>query len=187
MLGCPGVRDLGHVDIRVEGATAGPAGERPSWTIPSVTDRSPTYDGATLNGIGRAKAQQVWYRAPSVCMTSSTDYKAARTAPLKAAAGLYGSGSTEYNQVAAHLDRRQRQLTERRTGSTAVGPSTEGADRCPQVRTPTAVPGPVDLDGWRRRRGRTGGHGCCVERGVVGTTLAVTGPTPAVGTRTNTS
>ncbi|MFC7183424.1 M4 family metallopeptidase, partial [Kitasatospora paranensis] len=57
--------------------------------------------GATLTGIGRAKALQVWYRALSVYMTSTTNYKAARTATLNAAKDLYGSGSAEYNAVAA--------------------------------------------------------------------------------------
>jgi len=70
-------------------------------TINGVSYNSPTSNGSTLTGIGRAKAQQIWYRALSVYMTSSTDYKAARTATLNAAADLYGSGSAEYNQVAA--------------------------------------------------------------------------------------
>ncbi len=34
-------------------------------------------------------------------MTSTTNYKAARTATLNAAKDLYGSGSTQYNAVAA--------------------------------------------------------------------------------------
>jgi Zn-dependent metalloprotease len=34
-------------------------------------------------------------------MTSSTNYAGARTATLNAAKDLYGSGSTEYNAVAA--------------------------------------------------------------------------------------
>jgi Zn-dependent metalloprotease len=33
-------------------------------------------------------------------MTSSTNYRGARTATLNAAAALYGSGSTNYNAVA---------------------------------------------------------------------------------------
>jgi Zn-dependent metalloprotease len=70
-------------------------------TINGVSYNSPTYNGATVTGIGRAKALQIWYRALSVYMTSSTNYKAARTATLNAAKDLYGSGSTEYNTVAA--------------------------------------------------------------------------------------
>jgi Zn-dependent metalloprotease len=70
-------------------------------SINGVSYNSPTYNGATLAGIGRAKALQIWYRALSVYMTSSTNYKGARTATLSAAKDLYGSGSAEYNAVAA--------------------------------------------------------------------------------------
>ncbi|MEV7212952.1 M4 family metallopeptidase [Kitasatospora cineracea] len=70
-------------------------------TINGVSYNSPTYNGAAVTGIGRDKAAQVWYRALSVYMTSTTNYKAARTATLNAAKDLYGSGSTEYNAVAA--------------------------------------------------------------------------------------
>ncbi|BFV60197.1 M4 family metallopeptidase [Kitasatospora sp. CMC57] len=70
-------------------------------TVNGVSYNSPTSNGATLAGIGRDKAQQVWYRALTVYMTSTTDYKAARTATLNAASDLYGSGSAEYNAVAA--------------------------------------------------------------------------------------
>ncbi|MFD8594161.1 M4 family metallopeptidase [Kitasatospora sp. NPDC059646] len=70
-------------------------------TINGVSYNSPTYNGAAVSGIGRDKAAQVWYRALSVYMTSSTNYKGARTATLSAAADLYGSGSAEYNAVAA--------------------------------------------------------------------------------------
>lgn len=54
-----------------------------------------------ITGIGRAKADQIWYRALTVYMTSSTNYAAARTATLSAAADLYGNGSAPYNAVAA--------------------------------------------------------------------------------------
>ena len=70
-------------------------------TINGVSYNSPTYNGATLTGIGRAKALQIWYRALSVYMTSTTNYKAARTATLNAAKDLYGSTSAEYSAVAA--------------------------------------------------------------------------------------
>ncbi|MEU6011186.1 M4 family metallopeptidase [Streptomyces sp. NPDC047453] len=70
-------------------------------TINGVSYNSPTYNGATVTGIGRAKALQIWYKALTTYMTSTTNYKAARTATLNAASALYGSGSTEYNTVAA--------------------------------------------------------------------------------------
>ena len=55
----------------------------------------------SLAGIGRDKAAAIWYRAIRDYMTSSTTYPGARTATLNAAAALYGSGSAEYNAVAA--------------------------------------------------------------------------------------
>ncbi|MET8976017.1 M4 family metallopeptidase [Streptomyces sp. NPDC004539] len=70
-------------------------------TINGVTYNSPTYNSSTLTGIGRAKLGAIWYRALTVYMTSSTNYAGARTATLNAARDLYGTGSAEYNAVAA--------------------------------------------------------------------------------------
>ncbi|MGW2486744.1 M4 family metallopeptidase [Streptomyces sp. NPDC001606] len=70
-------------------------------TVNGVSYNSPTYNGSTVTGIGRAKALQIWYKALTEYMTSTTDYSDARAATLSAAADLYGSGSTEYNAVAA--------------------------------------------------------------------------------------
>ncbi|MER6977528.1 M4 family metallopeptidase [Streptomyces carpinensis] len=70
-------------------------------TVNGVSYNSPTYNGSTVTGIGRAKALQIWYKALTTYMTSTTNYKAARTATLSAASALYGSGSAEYNAVAA--------------------------------------------------------------------------------------
>ncbi|MFJ9348867.1 M4 family metallopeptidase [Streptomyces sp. NPDC101237] len=70
-------------------------------TINGVSYNSPTYNGSTVTGIGRAKALQIWYKALTTYFTSTTNYKSARTGTLSAAAALYGSGSTEYNTVAA--------------------------------------------------------------------------------------
>ncbi|GAA2447313.1 M4 family metallopeptidase [Streptomyces glaucus] len=70
-------------------------------TINGVTYSSPTYNGSSVTGIGRAKALQIWYKALTTYMTSTTNYKGARTATLNAAAALYGSGSAEYGAVAA--------------------------------------------------------------------------------------
>ncbi|WOT37080.1 M4 family metallopeptidase [Streptomyces coeruleorubidus] len=69
-------------------------------TINGVSHTSPTCDGSTVNGIGRAKLGKIWYRALTVYMTSSTDYAGARTATLNAAKDLYGAG-TEQKAVAA--------------------------------------------------------------------------------------
>ncbi|MFF0274555.1 MULTISPECIES: M4 family metallopeptidase [unclassified Streptomyces] len=69
-------------------------------TINGVSYNSPTSDGSTLTGIGRAKAYKIWYKALSTYMTSSTTYAGARTATLSAATDLYGAGSAEYTAVA---------------------------------------------------------------------------------------
>ncbi|WP_372343814.1 M4 family metallopeptidase [Streptomyces sp. KL116D] len=69
--------------------------------INGVSYNSPTYSGTSVAGIGRDKAQQIWYKALSTYMTSSTDYAGARTATLQAAADLYGAGSAEATAVAA--------------------------------------------------------------------------------------
>ncbi|MET7287443.1 M4 family metallopeptidase [Streptomyces sp. NPDC005573] len=70
-------------------------------TINGVSYNSPTSNGSTVTGIGRAKALQIWYKALTTYFTSTTNYKSARTGTLSAAAALYGSGSAEYNAVAA--------------------------------------------------------------------------------------
>ncbi|MCT7354126.1 M4 family metallopeptidase [Streptomyces sp. 15-116A] len=70
-------------------------------TLGGVAHNSPTCDGSTVTGIGRAKLGRIWYRALTVHMTSSTDYAGARTATLKAAGDLYGEDGTEYKAVAA--------------------------------------------------------------------------------------
>jgi Zn-dependent metalloprotease len=67
--------------------------------INGVTYNSPTSDGIAVAGIGRAAALQIWYKALSTYMTSSTNYAGARTAALSAASALYGSGSTQYAGV----------------------------------------------------------------------------------------
>ncbi|MFD9759676.1 M4 family metallopeptidase [[Kitasatospora] papulosa] len=72
-----------------------------SKTINGVSYNSPTYSGSTVTGIGRAKALQIWYKALTTYMTSTTKYSGARTATLSAASSLYGSTSTEYKAVAA--------------------------------------------------------------------------------------
>ncbi|MFJ3235617.1 M4 family metallopeptidase [Streptomyces sp. NPDC086787] len=68
--------------------------------INGVTYNSPTSDGVAVTGIGRAAALQIWYKALTSYMTSSTNYAAARTASLNAATALYGANSTQYAGVA---------------------------------------------------------------------------------------
>jgi thermolysin len=56
--------------------------------------------GAPVTGIGADKAAQIWYKALTTYMTSSTNFAGARTATLNAANALYGAGSTESLSVA---------------------------------------------------------------------------------------
>jgi Zn-dependent metalloprotease len=69
--------------------------------VNGVSYNSPTCDGSSVQGIGRAELGKIWYRALTVYMTSSTNYAGARTATLNAAKDLYGAGSTEYLAVGA--------------------------------------------------------------------------------------
>jgi Zn-dependent metalloprotease len=68
-------------------------------TINGVTYTSTTSDGVAVAGIGRAAALQIWYKALTTYMTSSTNYAGARTAALNAAAALYGTSSAQYAGV----------------------------------------------------------------------------------------
>ncbi|MET8923204.1 M4 family metallopeptidase [Streptomyces sp. NPDC004623] len=70
-------------------------------TIGGVDYDSPTADSSTVTGIGRQKAYQIWYKALSVYMTSSTDYAGARDATEKAATDLFGADSAELAAVGA--------------------------------------------------------------------------------------
>ncbi|RYB95471.1 M4 family peptidase [Nocardioides oleivorans] len=70
-------------------------------TIGGVAHSSTTCNGSSVTGIGREAAGDIWYRALTVYMTSSTTYAGARTATLSAARDLYGQGSTQYDTVAA--------------------------------------------------------------------------------------
>ncbi|KAB1143634.1 peptidase M4 [Streptomyces luteolifulvus] len=67
--------------------------------INGVTYNSPTSDGLPVTGIGRAKAEKIWFRALSTKFTSNTNYAGARTGTLAAAGELYGTTSAEYTAV----------------------------------------------------------------------------------------
>ncbi|RPE36565.1 M4 family metallopeptidase [Kitasatospora cineracea] len=70
-------------------------------TVNGVAYNSPTCNGSTVTGIGNQKVAAIWYRALTVYMTSTTDYKGARAASLSAARDLYGANSAEYAAVGA--------------------------------------------------------------------------------------
>ncbi|MYZ36817.1 M4 family metallopeptidase [Streptomyces sp. MnatMP-M17] len=67
--------------------------------VNGVSYNSPTSDGLPVTGIGRAKAEQIWFRALATKFTSTTNYSAARTGTLAATAELYGATSAEYTAV----------------------------------------------------------------------------------------
>jgi Zn-dependent metalloprotease len=73
-------------------------------TINGVAYDAPSCDGTQVTGIGRDQADQIWYRALTTYMTSGTNYAAARTATLNAAADLYGASSAQQAAVAAAWD-----------------------------------------------------------------------------------
>ncbi|GAA2814659.1 M4 family metallopeptidase [Kitasatospora paracochleata] len=68
--------------------------------VNGVSYDSPTADNVPVTPIGRDAAANIWYRALTTYMTSTTDYAGARTATLKAAADLYGMNSTTYLNTA---------------------------------------------------------------------------------------
>jgi zinc metalloprotease ZmpA len=100
------VSDIGSLDVHYSSAVANhffyllAEGTTPK-TFSGVVHNSPTFNGASLPGVGRAKAEKIWYRALTVYFTSSTDYAAARIATIQAAEDLYGATSAEANAVAA--------------------------------------------------------------------------------------
>ncbi|MFC9844780.1 M4 family metallopeptidase [Streptomyces sp. NPDC060223] len=68
-------------------------------TINGVSYNSPTADGLPVTGIGRAKAEQIWFKALTTKFTTTTNYAAARTGTLAVAGELYGTTSAEYLAV----------------------------------------------------------------------------------------
>ncbi|MEV7681698.1 M4 family metallopeptidase [Streptomyces sp. NPDC088341] len=70
-----------------------------SKTINGAAYNSPTYDNEPVPGLGLHNAFNVWYRALTLYMTSTTDYAGARVATLQAAADLFGRSSEAYETV----------------------------------------------------------------------------------------
>ncbi|MEU6821938.1 M4 family metallopeptidase [Streptomyces atriruber] len=69
--------------------------------INGVKYDSPTADGSKVEGIGRDKAEKIWFKALTSYFTTTTDYKAAREGTVKAATDLYGADSAEVKGVEA--------------------------------------------------------------------------------------
>lgn len=73
-----------------------------SGTWAKLTPASLVCDGNTkLAGIGREAAGNIWYRALTVYMTSTTDYAGARAATISASTDLYGANSAQTKAVKA--------------------------------------------------------------------------------------
>ncbi len=70
-------------------------------TINGVSYNSPTCDGSTVTGAGRAAMEKIWYRTLSTKLTSSSTYAAARNGAIASAKELYGTGSAQCTAVAA--------------------------------------------------------------------------------------
>jgi Zn-dependent metalloprotease len=68
-------------------------------TINGVSYNSPTSDNLPVTGIGRDKAEKIWFRALTTKFTSTTNYASARTYTLAATGDLYGTTSAEYTAV----------------------------------------------------------------------------------------
>jgi len=82
--------------LLAEGTTNG----SPSKTCVSGNTKKATGSG-TVNGIGRAKAEKIWYRALTVHMTSNETFAKARASTIKASDDLYGANSAESKAVAS--------------------------------------------------------------------------------------
>ena len=70
-------------------------------TINGIAYDSPTCDGSTVTGIGRDKAEKIWYRTLTTYLTSRSKYADARAGSIQAATDLYGAASTEVAAVTA--------------------------------------------------------------------------------------
>ncbi|MFE3902492.1 M4 family metallopeptidase [Streptomyces sp. NPDC059153] len=96
---------IGNVDVHY---SSGPANHffyllsegSGAKVINGVSYDSPTSDGLPVTGIGRDKAEQIWFKALATKFTSTTNYAAARTGTLAVAGELYGTTSAEYKSVA---------------------------------------------------------------------------------------
>ena len=74
-----------------------------TWANLSTSDM--VCNGNTsLAGIGRDKAERIWYVALTDYMVEDTDYPGARAATVSAATDLYGAGSAEVQAVEAAWD-----------------------------------------------------------------------------------
>ncbi len=71
------------------------------YLLAEGSNGSPTCDGSTVTGAGRAAAEQIWFHALDAYFSSSETYSQARVSTLRSAADLYGCGSGPYQTVQA--------------------------------------------------------------------------------------
>lgn len=100
---------VGNLDVHYSSGVAnhfyyllaeGTTGGNPSPTC-LASDTRVAHGIGTLAGIGRDKAQQIWYRTLTVYLNSSSKYADARSASIQAADDLFGAGSPESIAVGA--------------------------------------------------------------------------------------
>ena len=70
-------------------------------TINGVAYNSPTCNGSTVTGAGRANIEKVWYRTLSTKLTSTSTYAAARNGAIASAKELFPSNTAVCTAVAA--------------------------------------------------------------------------------------
>nr|WP_305852340.1 M4 family metallopeptidase [Virgibacillus sp. MSJ-26] len=68
-----------------------------------ITDGGTHYD-VTVEGIGKDKAEKIFYRTITHYLAASSDFSEMRQAAIQAAEDLYGEGSTEVESVMAAYD-----------------------------------------------------------------------------------
>ncbi|MFD3515181.1 M4 family metallopeptidase [Streptomyces sp. NPDC058657] len=95
---------IGNVDVHY---SSGPANHffyllsegSGAKVINGVSYDSPTSDGKPVVGIGRDKAEKIWFKALTTKFTANTNYANARVGTVAAATELYGAGSAEVKGV----------------------------------------------------------------------------------------
>lgn len=103
-----------------------------------------TFNGCSLNGIGRTKAHAIWYRALTTYLTPSSNFADAYSAVLQACTDLYGSTSSDCTQTKSAL---QAVELDQQPAGEALGPNCLGyaaqPARCAgSVPTSTSTPSP---------------------------------------------
>lgn len=100
---------VGNIDVHYSSGVAnhfffllseGTTNGSPSKTCVAGNTRVATGNGS-VTGIGRLKAEKIWYRALDIYMTANETFAKARLDTIKAADDLYGVGSAESAAVAA--------------------------------------------------------------------------------------